>query len=363
MLRIVRPLHGLAEAGTHWFNTCHKHHHIEKLNIVNSAFDPCLLIENSGNGLIGTQTDDTLVLANSDLASKEQAEQPFLSKSRKELTLENPIHFNGAIVRLTATDGSITVTQPRQIKRIELVKNPEGYIAQRARGAYIATVSQPERAFGYSFAAQVTGTPTDDQVKFLNKQLTWQLDNPDRGLRFVPLDLASLRVAVFTDSSFANNSDMTSQIGYVAVIVDKNNQANIVHWASVKCRRVTRSVLASELYAMSLGFDNAAVIKSTVQQILNRPIDLTIYIDSKSLYDCLVRLGSTHEKRLMVDIMCLRQSYERREIAQVVWIDGKHNVADAMTKEKCGSSFKALIDSNRLDVMDGTIGWVERSGD
>lgn len=111
---------------------------------------------------------------------------------------------------------------------------------------------------------------------------------------------------------------------------------------------------------MSLGFDNAAVIKSTIQQILRRPIDLTIYIDSKSLYDCLVRLGTTHEKRLMIDIICLRQAYERREISQVVWIDGKHNIADAMTKEKPGNSLKTLVDSNQLDITDGTIGWVDR---
>ena len=87
---------------------------------------------------------------------------------------------------------------------------------------------------------------------------------------------------------------------------------------------------------------------------------MTLYIDSKSLYDCLVRLGSTSEKRLMVDIMCLRQAYERREISQVVWIRREYNIADAMTKDKPSSSLKALIDSNRLNVVEGTIGWVDR---
>ena len=44
----------------------------------------------------------------------------------------------------------------------------------------------------------------------------------------------------------------------------------------------------------------------------------------------------------------------------MVWIDGKHNIADAMIKEKPGNSLKALIDSNRLDITDGTIGWVDQ---
>ena len=111
---------------------------------------------------------------------------------------------------------------------------------------------------------------------------------------------------------------------------------------------------------MSHGFDSAIVIKSTIQRILNRPVDLVVCIDSKSLYDCLVRLGTTHEKRLMIDIMCLRQVYEYREITQVVWIEGRINIADAMTKDKPGTGLRDLLDSNKLN-LDGVIGWVDRS--
>jgi hypothetical protein len=36
----------------------------------------------------------------------------------------------------------------------------------------------------------------------------------------------------------------------------------------------------------------------------------------------------------MVDLMCLRQAYERCEITEVKWIRGGNNPADAMTKAK-----------------------------
>ena len=66
MLKIIRPLYGLAEAGTHWFHTYHNHH-VEKLNMITSTFDPCLLIDNSRRqnscSIVGLQTDDTLILA------------------------------------------------------------------------------------------------------------------------------------------------------------------------------------------------------------------------------------------------------------------------------------------------------------
>jgi hypothetical protein len=301
-------------------------------------------------------------------------EAGFASKERERLTTKHPLKFNGGHIQLEG-DTTLVLTQERQCANIQLVgqhtKDLEGtrgkvrrsvspqdqYIAQRARGAYVATVSQPEAAFDLSAAAQTT-EPTNVDVKRLNKRLQWQIDNPTRGLRFIRLDPKSLRLMVFTDASFANNKDLSSQIGYVVVLADATNQANILHWSSIKCKRVTRSVLASELYAMAHGFDIGAAIKSTIEAISNTRLPLVLCTDSKSLYDCLVKLGTTQEKRLMVDLMCLRQAYERREIAEVRWIDGNSNPADAMTKEKPCQALRVLIDSNKLDI--DTTEWVER---
>lgn len=61
----------------------------------------------------------------------------------------------------------------------------------------------------------------------------------------------------------------------------------------------------------------AASVKSTVDLILNIDLLLVLYTDSKSLYDCLIKLGTTQEKRLMIDVMCLRQAYEHKEITEV----------------------------------------------
>ena len=82
------------------------------------------------------------------------------------------------------------------------------YVAQRARGAYILTVCQPEAAFDLSFAAQVTN-PQEENIKLLNRRIQWQIDNPTRGLTFVPLDIESLSLVIFTDASFANNKDLS----------------------------------------------------------------------------------------------------------------------------------------------------------
>ena len=65
----------------------------------------------------------------------------------------------------------------------------------------------------------------------------------------------------------------------------------------------------------------------------------------------MTKLNTTAEKRLMIDIIGLRKSYERREIDEIRWIDGNCNPADAMTKEKPGQALKQLIETNTLDLI------------
>jgi hypothetical protein len=44
---------------------------------------------------------------------------------------------------------------------------------------------------------------------------------------------------------------------------------------------------------------------------------LIIYTNSKSVYDYLIKLGTTQEKRLIINLICLRESYEQKEITEI----------------------------------------------
>jgi hypothetical protein len=77
------------------------------------------------------------------------------------------------------------------------------------------------------------------------------------------------------------------------VLVDIEGNANIIHWTLVKCRRVTRSVLVSKLYTLIYGFDIAVAIKTTLDLILRKEVLLVLYTDSKSIYNYIVKLGTT----------------------------------------------------------------------
>jgi hypothetical protein len=60
---------------------------------------------------------------------------------------------------------------------------------------------------------------------------------------------------------------------------------------------------------MTAGVDIAYAIGSTLNLItkqLDLPtIPIIVYIDSYSLYKCLVKLGTTKEKRLIIDIIAI----------------------------------------------------------
>ena len=56
---------------------------------------------------------------------------------------------------------------------------------------------------------------------------------------------------------------------------------------------------------MVYGFDIGALIKATIKKILRIDLLIVIYTDSRLLYNCLVKLGTTQEKRLIIDVMCL----------------------------------------------------------
>ena len=60
----------------------------------------------------------------------------------------------------------------------------------------------------------------------------------------------------------------------------------------------------------------------------------------------------------MVDLIYLRQLYERRIITEIKWINGDLNPIDVITKVNAYNVLRNLIDTNIINL--NTKEWVER---
>ncbi len=84
-------------------------------------YNSCLLYTDGSNkdfGVVGLQTDNTLLLANDIFAvvqEKELKEAKMLANDREKLTLNTPIKFNRGYIRL-ANNNNLFLSQKKQCK-------------------------------------------------------------------------------------------------------------------------------------------------------------------------------------------------------------------------------------------------------
>ena len=101
------------------------------------------------------------------------------------------------------------------------------------------------------------------------------MKNMDRGIKYITLDLEHIKLFVFVDGSFINNKDFSSQISYLIILVNETKgtnkfviKGNFIYYSSTKSKRVTKSVLASEIYGMVRGVNIAIAINTTIKIII-----------------------------------------------------------------------------------------------
>jgi hypothetical protein len=102
ILRVVKPLYGVPEAGNHWFKTYHSYH-VNQLSMEQSTYNPYLLFSNDPFSIIRLQTNDTLFVRDPKFAEQEQIQLQkagFLAKEREYLSTAKSIKFNSGIIQI-----------------------------------------------------------------------------------------------------------------------------------------------------------------------------------------------------------------------------------------------------------------------
>lgn len=69
------------------------------------------------------------------------------------------------------------------------------------------------------------------------------------------IDLKTASIVLFTDVSFGNARKEKRKLAYIIVLDDKKDKANITHFSSRRCKRVTKSGMARERHELVLRLD------------------------------------------------------------------------------------------------------------
>jgi hypothetical protein len=72
---------------------------------------------------------------------------------------------------------------------------------------------------------------------------------------------------------------------------------------------------------MITGVDMAIAVGTTITKIAAKfdvsIVPVVICTNSFSFYECLIKLGTTKKKRLIINIMAIRQAYEQQNVSDI----------------------------------------------
>ena len=370
VLKVIKPLYGMPESPIHWFKTFLQHH-TEKLSMYQVPLDPCLLYaEEDGalQGLLGMQVDDILFSGSESYLDKEEhCAADFPNKGRKKISNEF-VRFNG--IEISRCEARYQLRQVSYVKNIPNIPKDEilsfeDFRSIRAKYAYLAYSTMPDILVIVAKLSQATSDVYEKDRKSclkLLKRLEQEVSGKlCAGLTFVSISVEKAEVFVCIDAAFPCNRGYSSQLGVLCLVRDPDTgDCNIIHYISMKSKRVCKIVLHAELLALVEGFDLGFVIRDALERCTRRKaVNLTLGTDSRSLYCILVKLAQTTERRLVINISLVRQEYEKREITNLVWISGATNPADDLTKEtKRNGTLREVICRNNFSPK--TESWIER---
>lgn len=101
--------------------------------------------------------------------------------------------------------------------------------------------------------------------------------------------------------------------------------------------------------AFADAFDLAYKIKCDLQNVLCQSIPLYIITDSLTLFDVLIKSTITTEKRLMMDLQTVKDSYRKMKLNNVAFVQSESMLADSLTKIKPNHLLSKVLSTGIID--------------
>lgn len=347
LLKLLKPLYGLSDAGDYWAKTLSSFH-TQHLRMRQATGDFSLFMRHVAGKLVGmsaTHVDDLLCVGTSEFTKDMQ------SHLHERFEMSNadqaPLTFTG----IEVTSKPYGLRQRSYIRRLTALPQQarfDDFRSQRARLSWVVH-TRPDIACVISMASQVTKhTFSVANTLELNNVVSYLQRTSDVVMKFPRLDQDALQIVAYSDASFGNLPNGASQLGYAVFLVDGHRNCSFLTFKSYKARRIARSSTTAETLALVDAFDAAFLLRHDLQQILRCEIPLLLLTDSQIVFETLVSKRTTAERRLMIDLAALREAYDRRDVANIGLIASADNVADGLTKTAANSSLWSTLNAAKL---------------
>ena len=382
LMKLTKPMYGLCDAPRAWFEEATERIlQVGDGRIVQHPLDACLFMAYEEKptdacpspkllGMFGLHVDDLFGCFHpTHPVSKEIQNKIHQSFSFREWIMEDKLEYCGSTVtklednywrvsheKYMGKQKPITIAKDRQHQDLPVTESERTQL-RGLLGAlqWPATQTSPHLQAGVSLLCGEVTKATTKTLEAANKLLRFAKSNADVGLDFRYLgDKENVTFAVYSDASFACRTDLSSQGGYMVVMIPREvaeGQAGhyvVVDWRSWKLQRVARSTLCAESQAASEAAD-ALLYTTTFWNLVwkphspldaletsQMPINPRLIVDAKALYDLLIKpevqAATSSDKRTTIEVLVTQDKLACNK-AKTMWVSSELQYADGLTKD------------------------------
>ena len=363
--RMKTCVYGLNDASRYWYLRVRQE--LLNLGMVASKLDAALFYWRAEDGLEGIITchvDDFLWCGSTRFEKEviEKLRQVFLLGSEESEIfryLGLQIHQQSdKVIKVHQMQQAEELQEPNLSPERRMQKDSELSPAELTllRGVagrinWLATQTRPDLSFD---VCDLSCSVRDPKVADLQRaaKVVRKAQSARVSLKYPRLDLSQSSVVVYSDASYGNLPDGSSQGGYVVFLKDKKGKCAPLAWSSSKIKRIVRSTLAAECMALQDGADTAVLLAALMSEALydgSESMSVVCCTDSRGLYRALYSTKAVQDKRLRIDIARIRQMMDVGEVTKVCWVDSSQQLADCLTKKTASSS--ALLDVLKMAIL------------
>lgn len=115
---------------------------------------------------------------------------------------------------------------------------------------------------------------------------------------------------------------------------------------------MSKSVTAAGMHEHVLSLDDGSVLPETVDEILDRRVDVKDFLYSRTLFNVIARTSTMAKQTLMIDNSAIKERYRKPKLQRIGWRPRIDSAAAVLTKYLSSqySAMRILIISKELGI-------------